>query len=388
MSSASSQASDAHARAAQTLGYYNLAWGPTLWNFNAGLGLEANDNIRLTGINPKSDLIFRPEIQTKMRWPVSEYNTLNLSIGAGYSAYLTHSEYDRLFITPGTEFSFDIFVADFRINLHDRLSITQNNYSDPTVTGTADYQMLENTIGVGGVWNLNKIILKTGYDHLNSMALGSGTTFPDRSSETVYASGGYQVQPELLVGLDLGGALVNYATTAGASIPQTTTQWSVGPFCEWSLSEYLKLRARVGCTGNQSDSSGATQQSGKTPIPYYQVELAHRVNQYLDYTLSGGRTVTLSYSSSMLDMYFARWQANWRLFQEITLGTSFTYENGTYLYVSPETFDRYGPGLSVSRPLSRKLTAGVAYQYYNRSSNVPDRTYTDNVLTLTFNYKF
>ena len=387
MSQANSQASDAHARAAQTLGYYNLAWGPTLWNFNTGLALEANDNIRLTGLDPKSDLIFSPSINTRMRWPVSDYNCLNLSFGAGYAAYLTHSEYDRLFITPGTDLSFDIFVADVRINLHDRLSILQNNYADPTIAGNANPQTFQNSVGVGGVWNLNKITLRSGYDHLNSLSLGSGFAGQDRTSETVYLSGAYAVQPELLVGLDLGGALVNYAGTGG-TIPQTMTQWSLGPFCDWRLSDYLKLLARVGCSGTQSEATGAAPMSSSTPVPYYQLDLTHRVNQYLDQTLSGGRMVTLTYSTGMLDLYFVRWQANWRLFQNITLGTSFVYENGSYLQSNQETFDRYGPGLSVSRPLSRKLTASMAYQYYNRESNLPYRTYTDNVLTLSFNYKF
>ena len=102
---------------------------------------------------------------------------------------------------------------------------------------------------------------------------------------------------------------------------------------------------------------------------YAQLDLTHRVNEYVSYTLSGGRMITLAYAGGTLDEYFARLGANWNILHQVTLGTSFSYENGTYLSGYSETFDRYGFGVSVARGITSKLTASLAYQYYLRNSN-------------------
>ncbi len=88
MSIASAQAAEARRRAATTIGYYNLKLGPTAWNFGAGLGVEYNSNVNYTETNPEGDFIFRPQINTRMLWPVSEQNSINLALGGGYSAYV------------------------------------------------------------------------------------------------------------------------------------------------------------------------------------------------------------------------------------------------------------------------------------------------------------
>ena len=39
----------------------------------------------LTSDNPKADLIWRPEINTRMLWPVTDKNSLNLALGGGFA---------------------------------------------------------------------------------------------------------------------------------------------------------------------------------------------------------------------------------------------------------------------------------------------------------------
>src|SRR5262249_40277319 len=145
--------------------------GPTAWRFESGLGLEASDNIRLETLDPKADVIFRPEISARMTYAVSAGNNINLALGAGYSAYAQHSEFNRWFVTPGTELSFDVYADDFWLNSHDRLSIQENSYQDPTVVGVANYAQLQNAAGVTTTWDLNKMAVQIGYDHVNYVEL-------------------------------------------------------------------------------------------------------------------------------------------------------------------------------------------------------------------------
>src|SRR5205823_14204025 len=114
---------------------------------------------------------------------------------SGYSVYVQHPKLDQVFLTPGSELSFDIYAGNFWINLHDRVSITDNAYQDPTVSGTGDYEQFQNALGFSALWDLNKIVLKAGYDHVNYIALG-GTTQnrPSGQSEVFSVAGGYVLQ--------------------------------------------------------------------------------------------------------------------------------------------------------------------------------------------------
>ena len=109
-----------------------------------------------------------------MLWPVSDQNSINLALGGGYSAYVNNPNLDRAFITPDSELSFDLYAGDFWINLHDRFSITENTYQDPTVAGSGNYSQLQNALGVATTWDLNKALVQVGYDHVNYDSLNGG----------------------------------------------------------------------------------------------------------------------------------------------------------------------------------------------------------------------
>ena len=393
MSIASEQAAEARRKAATSIGYYNLQLGPTAWNFGAGLGMDYNSNVYNTEDNPQGDFIFRPQINTRMVWPVSDQNSINLALGGGYQAYVKNPRLDRFFITPGSELSFDLYAGDFWINLHDRFSITENSYQDPTVVGSGNYSQLQNALGVATVWDLNKGIVKIGYDHVNydSLTGGNSQSFggqPSGYSEVFSTSAGYALKPGMVLGVELGGSLINYTTTTTNTPYGNANQWNVGGFYDASLSEYIHVTVHAGYSGYSPGSSGATTTSSDFGGMYGELDITHRVNRYLAYTLSGGRTLNLAYYGGTIDRYFARWGANWQVLQKVTLGTTFSYEHGTQVVAGAETYDQYGPGISLSRAITAKLTSSLAYQYYWRGSNLKGRNYTVQVVSLNLNYTF
>ncbi len=389
MSQAGDQAAEARSEAARRLGNENLRLGLTRWSFSAGTGVEVNDNLRLTATDTQQDVILRPEVRARMRWPVSEMNSLNLALGAGYLFYLQHADYSRPFITPGTDVAFDLYVGDFRIDLHDRVSLSSANYEDPNLTGKGDYQALENALGVGAVWDLNKVVVKAGFDHLNYMSLGSSIRVPDRVTESFYTSVGYSIKSDMVVGLDLGGALVDYSPVTGSYAAAAGTQWNAGPFFETRLSRHVRFRSKVGYTGFNLDTSSVPPRSDSFTGPYFQMEVTHALNQYFDHGLSCGRNQYLAYSGTMVDTYYARWQANWKLIRETRISTSFSYLQGTAGFAGSETYDRYGPGVSLSRDfLKNKLSSSLRWQYYWRESDLAGRDYKVNIVSLNLMYNF
>jgi hypothetical protein len=385
MSLASSDAAAARHRAAARIDDFNLHLGPTAWAFSSGLSLEANDNIRLEPADTASDLILHPHIDTRILWPVSEKNSLTFALGAGYSAYVQHPEFDRFFIRPGSELSFDLYAGDFWFNLHDRFSIFEDTYQDPTIVGSADYSRLENALGITSVWDLNKALVKLGYDHVNYLSLQGASPYPDGASEVFSASTGLRLLPELLAGLETGGSLSQYASSSPLT---AASQWSVGAFAQAQVSDHLQSRLNVGYTVNWPEGPSAMAEQADFSGLYALLDISHRLNQHLDYTIDGGRTITCAFSGGTVEMYYARLQLNAHFIRKVSLGASFQYEDGTQLGFTSEHFQRFGPALSVSRSLTAKLTGSLAYQYYLRNSDISGRDYDVNVVSLDFAYKF
>jgi hypothetical protein len=386
MSMAGADAAAAQRQAASTIDYYNLKLGPTGWNFQGGLETDYNSNVNNTENNPEGDLIFRPQISTRMLWPVTDQNTINLALGAGYSAYLKNQRLDQVFLTPGTGLSFDVYAGDFWINLHDRFSISENSYQDPTVVGTGDYSQLQNALGTTVVWDLNKVVLKFGYDHVNYVSLPSGSGQPDGVSEVGSLSAGYAIRPQTLAGLELGGDLISYT---GANITYgNARQWNVGAFYDTPVSDYIHFTGHAGYTVYSPESSGAITNASTFNGMYAQLDLTHRLNEYVSYTLSGGRMINLAFYGGTVDEYYARLSANWNILHQVTLSTALTYEYGTQLTGITQTWDRYGFGMSLGRSITSKLSASIGYQFYLRQSDLAGQGYLLNVVSLYLGYRF
>jgi hypothetical protein len=390
MSLASAEAAEARRKAASTIGFYNLELGRTFWGFTAGLGIDYDSNVTLTRDHEEDDFIFRPEVDVKFLMPVSDKNTLNVSAGVGYSAYVMHSNLRRFYVTPDSEVSFDLYAGDVWINLHDRISVTENSYQDPTVAGNGGYSQLQNAAGISATWDLNKVVLKCEYDHVNYAALSGASSTDgqaDGSSELISASAGCFLGAGLQVGVELGGGLLHYSTTTTNNFFSDATQWNAGAFCEAQPGEYFRLRASAGYTTYIPDSKGTNGAQTFRGV-YAELDLIHRLNQYVEYTLSGGRSVNFAFFGGTVDLYFARWNANWKIFRKTSVSTSFDFEHGTQLGIGAETFDRYGPGISFGRMITEKLSGDISGQFYWRDSNLANRDYTAFIISSNFRYKF
>ncbi len=169
---------------------YNLLVGPVRLRLSATAGVEYNDNINVADVNTQEDFIFRPQVNIDALWPVTQLNTLRFDIGLGYAFYADHSENNTngVLLSPGSQLSFDIFVSDFRINVHDRFSLEQDPIGEPQLSGIVDYGRFQNTAGLSVLWDLNKAVLTVGYDHYTFIATNSDFDYLDRNAESLTGS--------------------------------------------------------------------------------------------------------------------------------------------------------------------------------------------------------
>src|SRR5437762_12324428 len=235
---------------------YNLQIGPIKFRFSATMGVEYNDNINLaedgsavfpspTGpilitTAPQDDIILRPQFNINALWPITQLNTLKLDIGVGYAFYLDHSNYNTngVLVNPGSQLAFDIFVGDFRINLHDRFSLEQDPIAEAALSNVADYGRFQNTAGVSVLWDLNAAVATLGYDHYNFVSTTSAFDYLDRNAEMVNGSVAFTPNSTMTVGLE--GAFVD--TYYDQNILNDSITYSAGLFLETQISSYVKLR--------------------------------------------------------------------------------------------------------------------------------------------------
>ena len=197
----------------------------------------------------------------------------------GLLIYAVHPEFNRLFVVPGSQLSFDLYIGDFRIDLHERLSITKDAYQDPTAVGGADYSQLQNTVGVTANCDLNKLILRFGYDHANYNMLSGEGGLSDGDSDIFALSAGYRLRPTAVVGVETGGGWIGYS----GDVPiEKAVDWNIGSFVEAQPTEYISIKGTAGYTVYKSATSDTTSSGSEFTGVYARLEMEHRVNRYVD----------------------------------------------------------------------------------------------------------
>jgi hypothetical protein len=380
---------------------YNLKAGPVLMRFEALMGFEFNDNPQLVEDPKEIDFAFHPELDVAALWALNSRNALSFNLGLGYIKYINNTDLDRLIIAPSSEIALDIYTGDFTINVHDRISYSQNPISDPTVSGTGDFGGFENTAGFRVDWDLNKVVLSLGYDHYNFVSTSDGIQrqieatnaavrarglddVQDRSAEQVYARAAFRVSPAVQTGLEAGGSATRYAS----DFFHDNTQVTIGAFLEAQVTKDLKGRAAGGYVRSDFDDNALSPAPDSVNDFYAELSAEHQLNQYISHRLALGREARAGVASELVTMWYARYQNDWMIHRLVTLHTTALYENGKERSGISERFWRAGGGIGATVPLSRKLSTTASYQCLYKDSDQLNRDYLQNLVTLEFRYVF
>lgn len=378
------EASDVRKRAIQNEDY-NLSLGPLKVRASGSLSAEYNDNVTLVEVNRLDDYILMPRLDLNATMPVTELNRLSFTLGIGYAFYANQSDLDYLLVTPGSEMSFDIFVGDVVINLHDRVSHTQDPITEATISGVGNFGRIENTAGVQITANLNQLQLGVGYDHYNYWSTRSLFSGLDRSSDLFYANAGLKINPTTVLGIGAGGGFTDYSET----VQNDYKHYSVGPYLEAALTEYITVRADAGFTRYMYESSGRIgDPEGNLNSIYGMLSLRHRVNENFSHTFSAIHQTQPGTSSNFLELYTLREDIAWKLGYGITLSVPLFYDHGGESGLTAEGLDRYGAGVMVGYQLMEKLQVSAGYQYVKKESDRVLRGYDQNRVTVDLTYRF
>ncbi len=366
---------------------YNLLVGPIRFLFSITTGIEYNDNINLSETNKQSDVIIRPQFNIDAIWPVTQLNTLKLDLGIGYAFYLDHSNANTngVLISPGSQLSFDIFVQDFRINLHDRFSLQQDPVAELQLSNVVDYGRFENTAGISVLWDLNKAVLTFGYDHYTYISTTSTFDYLDRNAEELTASAYFALTTTTGAGIETA-AVYNYYDQ---NFLNDSTTYTIGPFVETQLTNYLKLRVSAGYQFINFDEGGFVNDSSDGSDYYANVLLSHRINSAISQTIAAGHESQLGVNSNFIELNYVRHTATWNIINRTLLTTELFYEDGDDSGgIFSEHIQRYGGAISFGYQFTQHVTLGLRYQYTQKQSDLPGRDYKQNRVSLDGTYSF
>ena len=126
------------------------------------------------------------------------------------------------------EVAFDIFVGDFRINIHDRFSLEQDPIDEVSLSNVADYGRFQNTAGVSVLWDLNQAVVTLGYDHYTFIATSDVFDYLDRNAEILSGSIGFTPSSTMTVGVE--GSFVD--TYYDQNVLNDSITYTIGAFLE------------------------------------------------------------------------------------------------------------------------------------------------------------
>jgi hypothetical protein len=390
---------------------YNLMLGPARFRVGASVGVEYNDNVNYAEVNEQDDVIVTPNLTLDMIWPITQLNTLRLDLGIGYSFYLDHSNYntDTILIAPKSQIAFDIFVGDFRINIHDRMQLQQDPIQEGALSNVRDYGRFENTGGVSVLWDLNKLLFQLGYDHYNFVSTTSAFDYLDRNSDIFQGSAAFIVNPTITVGAEGNVVFTRY----DQSVLNDNKDYSAGAFVEVELTNNLKVRAAGGYQWINFDHNFVTFSlptpfgTFLIPVPdhkdlesyYVNGLIGHRINATLSQTVSAGHENQLGVNSNYITLNYVRHTLTWNLIRNTLLSTEFFFEDakesggfaGIFSPVplgTPEHFHRIGGAITLGYQLTPHVTLGVRYQGTSKDSNLLLRDYNQNRVSVDGTYSF
>lgn len=394
---------------------FNFALGNFRFGLALGVGIEWNDNIKLSQNDRISDFVFRPVLNIDSEWRISDLNTLRFNIGISYAKYFSHSEFDTngVLISPTSELALTFYTGSVKWTIRDRGSYQEDTYDVPDISGLATYRRWENQIGIEGQWAINQTVnLTGGYDHYNLWTTGGGGDpqvgfqLQDRSIDTVFLKPSWQVNPAIKVGVNASYSFINFKDNDRSD----GSGLMAGPFIEWQVSEYTNVYLEGGYqslwfTGGSDFSNAAIAQlnlsnddaaavrdilrdTSDSNSYYIKFEINNRPSEFFRHRVSFSKTAELGFSSDFITLYNVEYDADWKIMEKLEIGPSVFYEHYSTSGDLGEKADRIGAAIGLRYHISNSLTLGLDYRYIWKNSNLENLDYYQNLVFLSLYYKF
>ena len=370
--------------------------GPVQYSLSTYLAATYDDNINETGLNPLSDVILRPGLDVSLAWLATERSELHLSTDISYLHYLTQSQYSGLQVSPNSALTYSVSIADATLSFYDQFNYWRQVTTESALANVAILPRLDNIIGTRFAWEPGRWVTQLGYGYETFLSENAANNYLDRSTQNLFGRFGWRLAEKSETGLEASGSFTTYRV----HIQSDNQSASVGPYADLQLRPAIHLTLRGGPTFYYFEPNGAGQSGGNVNAYYLGATLSHQLTDFLSYQLSLRRDVQLGLNegSNYIEQWVANYSLSWAATQRLHFGVNLTYENGRqplveaalgpFVFETTEQYQRFGAGPQFSWRFTDKLTAAINYFYWQRDSNLPDRGYTENIVSVSLGYAF
>lgn len=385
------------ARARQEGAEYTFKSGDFRMLLEPSLSVQYNDNINAASSGKEGDVVILPALGVVMSYPLSDRNLLQLNVTAGYNEYVKHSSLSSFYLQSGSVLSFDVYIKDILINLHDSISYVQSGTVSPQVAGTGTYGTFQNSAGLSADWTLRYLDITAGYDHQTTLATSSQFNDTDSSTESAYSRVGYKWNPKTTAGVE---GTIGY-THYSQEVLNNNTSYSAGLYGDWHPDAFLEIEPRIGYTYEQFYQSSQSLQTSDLGTWYADLNISHQITRSINYSIDVGRNVGLGVQSDADEYWFVNSNLTWKFIRNFDLTPAVFFQHGTQgqgttvlgpgttnpvLLQQTENYNQYGGSISFGYAITKRFDAQVSYTITQRTSNIADRGYTQNIVGLMLSY--
>jgi hypothetical protein len=365
--------------------------GPVVLNLGTYTGVTFDDNINISRSNPRSDTSIHAGLNLGFLWPATETSQLQLDSQIGYATYLAHTRSDSIEISPNSALTWNLSFEDGSLALYDQFDYSQEVITVPSVAGLNSLPRLNNTIGIRAQWLPKKWQLEAGVSHSDFRSTDSTFNYLDSGSEYFFARGAWRFADKTQAGLEFSLSQTGYRLP----IQQDNTSYSVGPYINWGVTEFITATLRGGPTIYTFKANGPGQPGNTLMAYYFDLDLSHRLTEFVSHELSAKREINLGLNkgNNYNEQLTIDYSIHWAVTQNADLNWSLAYENGTQpltilFFTRTENFSRVGVTFGASYRLTEQLSGSLNFSHWERTSNLSGNNYTDNSISFQMSYRF
>lgn len=368
--------------------------GPVGLNLSLYERTTFDDNVSLSGTDPRSDTSLAAGVRFGLSWQPSANSTIQFGSEMGYIGYLNKTRNGGLEVSPDSTLAYSLTTGDVTWTVYDQLEYSRQVSADSSLANLASLPRLSNTAGFRTSWRPTVWTLETGYSHNITFSDTEAYEYLNRSSEYFFGRVGRSLFEGTQVGVDASGNLTDYEI----STQNNSHGFSVGAFAEWQVLRTLLLTARGGPSISYYPSASVGEGTSQLNSYYLGLEAAHQLTAYIHHSLSLNRDVQPGFSqgSTYVEQLKSSYQVSWAMTDWVSLSAFVAYETGSQplqtvlpgdvLLTTAEKFTRTSFGPQVSWRLTRNCSANLSYSHGIRDSDLPGRSYRNNTVSLQLGY--
>jgi hypothetical protein len=364
---------------------YNLRLGPITLRTDADATMSYSDNINLAKTGRLADVLITPSCGVTAQWKVSDLNTLSLNLEIGYQAYLFHSQYDSILLSPDSQAQFNFFLGDVAFNVHDAFSYQQDPLQIGQVSNMVQLARFQNDAGIQATWDLSSLILSLSYDHANLWVTHSVFDYLTNQSDTVSPKVTFKVDKTIDTGIETSFSDVRY----DQNFQNDYTSVSAGAFVTAELTQNLSVNAHAGSYSAYYATGGLNGDTENVSSFYGSAGVNHRINAALSESLTAEREDIPGLTSNFTQRTYVNYTNAWKAAEYINVGSTLWWENlEDSDAVTHETSNRYGVGLNLDYMVTKQATLNIDYQYVLKNADPSSLDYYQNSVTTGLRYQF